>query len=1232
MRNLLSQLLALGPELAVYILALPLLASRPTHALTQNAISSPNLDLSQLGRVAIGGDFDSVSLYRYEGQNENLSSNGSQSLLTRYPDGAWQSLGLVDADATIMAMCPFVAQDGTNNGVIVGGNFTSLKGVQASSIGLWNPNDNSVTALPGLTGPVRALYCDQESGTVYVGGNFMGGNSTNAMAWVTGWQNLPFAGFNGPVNSITKNSAGNIVFGGEFTGLGNASTPSTPDAQVVNIGGGRILASATTGSTSTDQPQDIVCSTSANGTNWLLPDHAPGFWQGEYGFGFVPTKLRLYNANVNGRGTKEWLFRRLDDNGILNMTYVDPVTGQNMTCDQKCPLPENNSTAQDFHFVNSVGVSKFQIEINEWYGAGGGLSGIELFQDDIYSYAVDNFNEPRCNGLSSGSSSTISPNDGTWVQVANRGYTASDFLSSTLSSTDKISFDTNVVFRPNIQQSGNYSVTVYTPGCVQDGTCGTRGQVNMTGSMTSEGAPITTTLFQTNNYDKFDQIYYGYIDVDQGAFAPSVTLSPVLGQAAPLTVVASRVRFELISTTDGGLNGLYEYNSTAATTDSEFSNSAINTAGSDLDTGARINAFAQGEDALYVAGSFSNNDMSNIMSVADRANALPGRGLNGEILGMRLNGTSLYVVGTFDNTADRTATGLNNVAVFSTSDNQWSALGAGVNASVFDIVPLAINVTSDDQQDCLALSGNFTSVNAFDGNAAFEVEGFAIWVPSQRNWLQNIANASVALNGYLSTYTEIPDMTPLYAGTVRSQGLGYADAIQLVGSGNPTIETLGVRLQQSTEPSEGESSSMRKRALADHSSGQNYTGVYNGIFYHQNNLNITILGGNFAATSSNGSTVENLVFINNTETTQTVNGVDGLDADSIIVAMDTYGTLVFAGGAINGTVNGNDATGLVVFDLSANRFASPHPPALGGDNVVVNAVATQPESSVVYVGGSFDTAGSLQCRTLCSYDAGIMQWQNVVSGLSGTINTMVWASNTELIIAGNLTIEGNATTMATYNSKKQTLEEYAGGSTLPGPIIALSAVSNKYDEFWISGVATANSSVYLAKYADNTWTGAGGLGESTTIRKLQIMPLTSDHADSDLMAKDQSLMILGDVNIPGQGNASAVLFNGTTYEPYILTNMQDGTQGSLSAIFVSNPQNLMDNSGHQLALGLVVVIGLAISLALIFLMVVIGILLERRRRRKEGYVPMTVDKSSNIARLPPETLFQNLEGKNPPQL
>lgn len=1235
MRSALSHLRALGPELAIYILTAPLLAGGAHAATAQSASPVTNLDLSQLGRVAVGGDFDSISLYAYDGQNENTSTNGSESLLTRYPDGAFQSLALADADASITAMCSYVA-DGDLKGVVIGGNFTSLGGVAASSVALWNPSSNEVTALPGLSGPVNALYCDDTTGTVYVGGNFMGGSSTNAMAWAEGWINLPFAGFNGPVQSIDKNTAGHIVFGGQFDGLGNATSPEVADQQVVNLGGGTITAAGSTDTAGFSDPSNIICKTGesdGSGNTWLLADNRGGYWDGTYGFGFIPTKMRLYNTAQDGRGTKTFYFEEMNSGGILNLTYVDPTTGQNASCIQRCPLPENNSTAQDFHFVAPVGMSHFRIFITEWYGSGAGLSGIEMFQDDIFSYAVNAFNEPMCDSVSNGSSSTASPAD-LWTRAPNNGQTAADFLSATLTEASQVTSDTNVVFTPNIRQSGNYSVMVYTPGCILDNSCSTRGQVNMTATTSSDSEPVSTTLFQTNNYDKFDQVYYGYIDADADSFRPTVTLAPVSGQSVPLNVVASRVRFELITTT-GGLNGLYEYNPNEATTNTDFSTSAINSAGSSLESHAQVNAVVQGSSAFYVGGDFTGNGIANIMAVDKNVTALPAGGLDGPVLDMHLNGSQLYIGGSFNDTSDSSTGGLNNVAVYSTEDNAWSALGAGVNGAVFSIIPLQLNISSGDLQSVFTITGNFTSVNAYGGHEAFDADGFAVWVPGQTTWLNNIASANVALGGELTSYTEVPDNSPLYGGSITSQGLDYSSAVELVGSGSglPSLQSIGIQLEQSSHAVDSSSSNKRKRALIGETSGQNYTGVYDGLFYGENGLNITVLGGSFSATPSNGSAMENLVFVNYTNTDKTVSGVSGLDNDSIFVAMDTQGTQLWAGGAVNGTVNGNQATGLIVYDLATSDFVSPHPPALAGDNVVVNAISAQPSSTSVYVGGDFDTAGSLPCGALCSYDTDAQAWQTTGTGLRGTINAMLWSSNTKLMIAGNLTIAGNATTLATYDTKEQTFEAYTGADTLPGPIVAITAVNSQYTEFWAGGVSTSDNSAFLSRYSDGNWTSATGLGAATTIRKLQIMPLSSNHDDSDLMSNNQVLMILGNVNIPDVGNASAVLYNGTHYEPFILTSMDDGSQGSLSAVFVSNPQNFITHNSHHLALGLVVVIGLAIALGIIFLLVCAGILLERRRRRLEGYVPMTADKSSNIARLPPEALFSNMESKgSPPKL
>jgi hypothetical protein len=266
--------------------------------------------------------------------------------------------------------------------------------VEANGIALFNVTTSQIVPLPGLSGRVSALYCDQNASMVYVGGSFSGGNSSNAIAWTTGWTNLPFHGFNGPVNSITKASNGNIVFGGGFTGLGNATTvPTVRDIQVIPIASGNITSDPVSTAVGFSDPRNIICKTAQQdgaGNTWELPDNTPGSWSATFQFGFVPTKLRLYNTNQDGRGTKTWRYTALPLNGIMNFSYIDP-NGQQQHCDAQCPLPQNNQTEQDFTFVNQVGMNAFRIDISDWYGSGAGLAGIELFQNgtNIGLYALN---------------------------------------------------------------------------------------------------------------------------------------------------------------------------------------------------------------------------------------------------------------------------------------------------------------------------------------------------------------------------------------------------------------------------------------------------------------------------------------------------------------------------------------------------------------------------------------------------------------------------------------------------------------------------------------------------------------------------------------------------------------------------------------------------------------------------------------------------------------------------
>lgn len=349
-------------------------------------VPTPNVDLSSLGRIALAGNWDSLSLYNYVGQNEGTSNtNGSQSILGRYPNGAFASVK--STDASISAMCPWVRKNGTLGGVIVGGNFTDLGGQSAQGMALYNPGNNTVTPLPGLTGQVNALYCDNDEQVVYVGGSFSGANSTNAIAWDIGeWANLPFLGFNGPVSAITKLPNGHIVFGGAFSGTGLQVAPTTPDAQVINIDAANVSA-ISTASTSSD-PRNIICSSTANGTNseWLLADQAAGQWLAELPFVIRPSKLRLWNAQTPDYGTRTFSFVTQNNNAIMNMTYNN-AQGQLESCSAFCPLAQNASY-QDFYFVNQIQVDSFSLHVIDWYGRGGGLAGIELFQNGLFTVSI----------------------------------------------------------------------------------------------------------------------------------------------------------------------------------------------------------------------------------------------------------------------------------------------------------------------------------------------------------------------------------------------------------------------------------------------------------------------------------------------------------------------------------------------------------------------------------------------------------------------------------------------------------------------------------------------------------------------------------------------------------------------------------------------------------------------------------------------------------------------------
>ncbi|KAI0009790.1 cortical protein marker for cell polarity-domain-containing protein [Xylariaceae sp. FL0662B] len=1199
-----------------------------SQAIEFNSIPSANLDLSRLGRVGIAGDFSGISYYQYEGQTERpFSSNGSEQLLTRLPNGVFFSL--LEADASIQTMCLFQGQ------IILGGNFTSLGGAQSIGVASYSLNSSKLTPLAGLSGQVNSLLCDESAGKVYIGGSFRAQDSTNAITWQASenWTSLPFAGFNGPVTSIAKAPSGHIIFGGTFTGLGNTSTPTASIGQVINLSTANIEADQSTSAAGFSDPRNIVCKTSTNdgaGNTWLLQDNTPGAWRASFNFGFEPARLRLRNTHQDGRGTRTWRFTAQPINGIMNFTYIDPATGRNNTCTSECPLSDDPAVEyQDFHFVNTVGMNAFRIDVSAWYGNGGGLDGVELFSDDMFAYAINDFNEPSCANTTTPSKATTT---GPWT-VTQSGLSNSQYLSARLSKS-AASDAASVVFYPDIRQSGEYIIKLYTPGCRQDGTCLSRGQIVVSGTLTSSGTSgtmATKTFYQTNDFDKYDQIYIGSVDASSSSFRPSITMTPRADQAASIPgddfiMVAQRVGFELMNST-GGLNGLFEYDPAQATVNTaDFDASAFIKLSTSFSNNSAVTSLATANDRTYIGGNFTSDDVRNIVAISNDGQTVPlDGGLNGEVLSMYLVGDRLFVGGRFNNTRDGSTTGLANVAAYDITSNKWTPLGAGVDGTVTSLVPMTLNL-SDSSEDVMALTGEFTQLLAFGDNQAVKSGGFAIWVKSQGNWLQNLDMPVPLLDGVLSTFLlDVPDNGPLYAGSMSTQTLRAYGAVTM----GDTLGNFPIKIQQPSEVSSSSTGGLSKRASLANST-ETVAGVTTGAFYERDGRNITVLGGHFIGNASNGSTIYNLAFIDGSNS-DTVTGLGTeISEESVFLALSIQDDNVFAGGRVNGTVEGSPVNGLISYNLATNSY-NAQPPALEGESVVVSAINVRPNTGDVYVGGSFDSAGSLPCPSVCVFGTSTNQWNRPGFELDGDVYGMMWSSDSNLLAGGNLTVNDTTTYLASYDVSGSKWTGFPGAETLPGPVTAFTAANRDVSQLWAAGTQS-DGVTYLMKYDGSSWAPAGiTLGQTTVISSLQMFTVTASHDSTSLVDSNQVLMMTGSIDIPGYGIASGAIFNGTTVQPYALTSNTGSTATSIRKIFVQN-QDFFTSSGSGMPVGFVVLIGLAISLGLMLLIVVAGLALDRYRKKREGYVPAPTsmfDRGSGMQRVPPHELLDSL-GKGQP--
>ncbi|KAI9719551.1 MAG: hypothetical protein M1828_006180 [Chrysothrix sp. TS-e1954] len=643
------------------------------------------------------------------------------------------------------------------------------------------------------------------------------------------------------------------------------------------------------------------------------------------------------------------------------------------------------------------------------------------------------------------------------------------------------------------------------------------------------------------------------------------------------------------------LNALLEYVSGEI-----VSETPLVKAGLTLDYNAVVNEMVTVGEDIYIAGNFSNHEVQNIFVFSDgMIKPLPGGGLNDEVLTMLFlaSENSLLVGGSFTDTAAQDGYDLRRVANYSISDQQWYSLGGGVNDTVTSLNTLSLNISNNEPETIVIVNGFFSSIDAYvspnsGGHRADteEVDGIGVWVPSRNNWLSFLKILDQPeFNGELVTSVSIGDGIRLFAGTLSSWILGAGGVIELdYDSGKTTLAGLGLNLQDSAQD------------IGSASSAQNANNLVSaGLFYDDAQLKIMVVGGRFVAQGSDLSEVYNLAFINGSNDGQ-VSGLPERSTSASIECLETVGHVVYAGGSFEQVVPVGEpypfVNGLLAYDLLSDSYLPIQPKPLAGDIVGVKVISTRPSTKQLYVGGSFTTADGIECSAVCIYDTLSQSWSRPGSQLGGTVSFMTWTSTDSLIVAGNITINEKAVSLATYYVPDDQWLPFNELHPLTGAGAVTAMVSADVAAPGSSTWSSDSTGFYIAGQDDNQssflklWNGVDWqtvdnalFGNTSQIHALQLLTLGNDSPITLYVDANQTLMLIGNLTLPHIGAVSAALTDGESIVPYILTKTSDGNSGMLTSIFSQKSAALATTPNSN---GVVIGIAVAVVAVLVSIIVV----------------------------------------------
>jgi hypothetical protein len=750
----------------------------------------------------------------------------------------------------------------------------------------------------------------------------------------------------------------------------------------------------------------------------------------------------------------------IPDNTVQTLTYLDPSTGENVTCSDPCPLQTNSSNLyQDFLFANDVELTGFQLKLSQWTGASAGLHLMQLLSSGAFASAVEARNNASCFAPNASGVSLI----GAWTDkqvTTDIAGTVQDVLAASVDVGTSSSDGPSITWMPYVSASGEYDVNLLIPGCIQFQDCDSRTSVKVTFFPGGNLGPQVTTISQRVNDDTTSLIYSGLIFPSSPDFVATATMaladSPEgSGSNGQYEIVADRIELALTQAVSNSTNGTgVTTNSTAAKRgfgffewpldDSTTVNAAStlsNNSQTDLDNVAfqLFNAIGSGSvsstsdvittvahhssGAIFVGGNFSISNGDNIVAFKNGALAtLAGNGLNGPITSMVMDGDTLYVGGAFTDTKSSSTSGkARNIVAYNVNSDSWSPMQSGVDGAVS-----SVNFANTQ----IEVAGGFSNILPASGDlSGTTAGGFAVWNPSNSSW----ANSGGFLIGSMTFTGNGTDNSQLLAGNIASSLKFGASGFAMLQNGDssdglPSVSTLSLQLQgdgttpsTSTSQKKKRSMSMASRMIPSFSISKLFRrqsstslaplpsdpvtsapSVFTGVFWtnSSDSKDRVILGGNFSF-EANSTSESNGVAIYNLETGD-VESLSGNPISGTVRALVISGDTIYIGGEL--TANGNN--GLAIYDLDQQQLDSSGLQSLqasSGSNVVVRSLTTSSaKSNTIIVAGTFSSAGNVNCVGICFLDMNSKQWSTLGSGINGDVSSVAYGG----VSIGNTILKG----------------------------------------------------------------------------------------------------------------------------------------------------------------------------------------------------------------------------------